>query len=236
MSNDTNRLLRYMYGELDDAEDIERALAQQPALFEQWFAFHEVKEQLDAQPPARPDASVVDDLVDQAGAAAQAQTDPSNDIPEAPLPTAPPSGHGDGVPYKGADTWYTVAAPSARDERPAAPQSDGKTAAKKDPPVSHRPRRAGAATRTAMQAAPWGVALMVAVLLVMSGAPNTTDPNGTGYEPMATTASSELPAWDAPDRRANLQRQAAALNERTAAATEINSLAEGSSVAFSTTP
>lgn len=203
MSNDTNRLLRYMYGELDDADDLERALVERPALFEQWFAFHEVKQQLDAQPPARPDASVVDGLVEQARMAADDRDTDNVARPTAQPDPSRPFVHGDGVPHE-ADTWCTITVPS--DARRA--ERTAKTA----PRSSHEATsRAGAAA----QAAPWALALALAVILVMSGSPYTPA-SPEAESPMAATASAELPAWDAPDRRTDLHRQAAALSERTA--------------------
>ena len=202
MSNDTNRLLRYMYGELDHADDLERALVERPVLFEQWFAFHEVKQQLDAQPPARPDASVVDGLVEQARTAAE-DRDSDNVARPAAQPDSPrPLAHGDGVPQE-ADTWCTITVPSGarRTKRTAAARSSREAT-----------RRVG----TAAQAAPWGLALVLAIMLVMSGVLHTPGSSDSESPSMAAAASAELPAWDAPDRRADLYRQAAALSERTA--------------------
>lgn len=228
MSNDTNRLLRYMYGELEDAEDLEHALVQRPALFEQWFAFHEVKAQLDAQPPARPDASVVNGLVDRAREAAQ--TNESANEPVAPPDRLHSHLQGDGVPQDGGNAWCTVTVSSEarRADRKAMKAGPNAAPSPSASAAAPAPRRSARVHR-AMQAAPWGLALVLAVMLIMSGTPDPPDGTEADSLPMATTASAEVPAWDAPERRAALHRQAVMLNERTA-------MPEGLSRVASTTP
>jgi hypothetical protein len=210
MSNDTNRLLRYMYGELDAAETerIEDALLRRPELFDRWFAFHEIKQRLDAQPPARPDASVVDQIVDQARTAAQSTTPASSDQPErAPI-------CGDGVPQD-ESVWYSVTVPPGdrHEDAPQARASSTQRASSQQAAASAETNRTSSAARRSARA--WGLALVLAVMLVLSGAP---EPGGSA-ESFAheASASAELPEWDAPIQRAAIYQQAAALSARTPA-------------------
>lgn len=191
MSNDTHRLLRYMYDELapDEASELEHELRHRPDLFDQWFAFHEAKQPLDAQPTPRPDAAVVDAIVAQAADAArpaEAQPIDTRPVDTRPVDTQPASApeRGDGVPQRIAAGGPVPTSGAARQQ------------------ASRMPRQ------QAVQAAPWGLALALAMVLLLSGVPGG---GGTGH---AAHASSDLPAWDAAGERVALHRQAAAIESR----------------------
>lgn len=66
------RLIQYLYGEEERPEDVERLLAADEALRAEYRRLHAVKEQLDARSPSRPDAAVVDEVVNAAAKAAPA--------------------------------------------------------------------------------------------------------------------------------------------------------------------
>lgn len=176
MSNDTHRLLRYMYDELGphEASKLEHDLRHRPDLFDQWFAFHEAKQPLDAQPPARPDTAVVDTIVAKAAEAARSAEAQPASTPE----------RGDGVPQR-------VAASGPVPTSGPAQQS------------SRTPRQ------QAVQAAPWGLALALAMVLLLSGVPSGGGTDGSAR------AAADLPAWDAAGERTALHRQAAAIESRT---------------------
>lgn len=198
MSNDTNRLLEYMYGELDEieAERMEQALAHRPDLFDEWFAFHEAKHQLDAQPPASPDATVVDQIV---GHARQAAASDAASAYEADAGT-----RGDGVPQRDAGGGGPVTVPTAR--RAAAHPASNRSA--------HEPTARSVATASQMRteaAVPWALTLVLAAVLLLSGAP---DAWGPGEPTPINTPVADLPAWDASNERAGLHRQATVLQAR----------------------
>ena len=204
MSNDTNRLLQYMYGELDEieAEQMEQALAHRPDLFDEWFAFHEAKHQLDAQAPARPDATVVDEIVGHArqAAASDAASAHESDI----------CIQGDGVPQHDAGAVCMVTVPSARWAERLASENPAK-----NPIPGSRARNPATASATAPSparngaAVPWGLTLVLAVVLLLSGAPGASGPDGS-----TAIGSADLPAWDTPSERAALHRQATVLKTR----------------------
>ncbi len=66
------RLIQYLYGDEERPEDVERLLAADEALRAEYRRLHAVKEQLDARAPSRPDAAVVDEVVNAAAKAALA--------------------------------------------------------------------------------------------------------------------------------------------------------------------
>ena len=219
MSNDTNRLLQYMYGELDEieAEQMEQALAHRPDLFDVWFAFHEVKHELDAQAPPHPDAAVVDEIVGHARRAAA--------LDAAPTRNADDRARGDGVPQHDARTRCTVTIPAdRRAERTAC-----------DPSSAHgaTSTRATAASQMRTGAAvPWALMLVLAVVLLLRGGPGASGPDGSAspHTPVA-----DLPAWDAPNERVALHRQAAVLQARMPALSMSASSTSLSSVSHSVT-
>lgn len=68
--DETLRIVRHLYGEEPDADDFERRIREQPDLARELDSMREVKDLLDAKPPQRPDASVVDAIVAEAARAA----------------------------------------------------------------------------------------------------------------------------------------------------------------------
>jgi len=214
MSNDTNRLLQYMYSELDEleAEQMEQALARRPDLFDQWFAFHEVKHELDARAPARPNATVVDDIVGRARQAAASDA--------ASAHSADTCARGDGVPQHGAKAGCTVAIPAARRAKRAAGEPSPTHGAASARTTAPSQMHAGATV-------PWALTLVLAVVLLLSGEPGTSGP---GEHAPIDTPVADLPAWDAPNERADLHRQAVGLQARMA-----SSVAPRSSVSHSVT-
>ncbi|PEN07752.1 hypothetical protein CRI93_07140 [Longimonas halophila] len=203
MSNDTNRLLQYMYGELDEveAEQMEEALTHRPDLFDEWFAFHEVKRQLDAKAPARPDAAVVDQIVGDAGQAAASSTAPAHE--------ADAFTRGDGVPQHDAGAGCTVTVPPARRaERPASTRSASEGPAKNPAPTPPTSATASPSVRNGA-AVPWALTLVLAAVLLLNGAPWASGPEGS-----AAIGAADLPAWDTPTERAALHRQASVLQTR----------------------
>jgi negative regulator of sigma E activity len=71
-----NRLIQYLYGEEARPEDVEEQLASDDALRAEYQQLHAVKHHLDRRTPPKPDAAVVDRIVD-AAAAATAEPAPS---------------------------------------------------------------------------------------------------------------------------------------------------------------
>lgn len=77
--NETLRIVRHLYGEEPDAEDLERRVRADPSLAQELDEMREVKAMLDKKSPQRPDASVIDAIVAEAAHAASdaSRTDPS---------------------------------------------------------------------------------------------------------------------------------------------------------------
>ena len=205
MSNDTHRLLRYMYGELDaaESEQMEHALVHRPDLFERWFAFHEVKQQLDAQQPTRPDASVVDQIVDQARTAAQSRSSAEPSSNER-LPI-----RGDGVPQR-ETVWCSVTRLPAHDAPSCGPESLRRDRGPATPKQETQTEALGASLPDRRVA--WAAALVLGMVFLLSGTPEPE----TSSKPFTheVAVSTELPAWDAPGQRVALHRQAATLQAR----------------------
>jgi anti-sigma-K factor RskA len=61
------RLIQHLYGEDDRPEEIEQILAADDTLRDVYRRWRAVKKQLDAKPPQRPDAAVIDRVVESAG-------------------------------------------------------------------------------------------------------------------------------------------------------------------------
>lgn len=202
MNTDIDRLLRYMYGELEDEADFERALADCPDLFDTWFELHEVKQKLDAQPPPQPSASVVDRIVDQAAEAHKASPQPDRPAPI----SSSPRYEGDTVPCAPSGSWVAVSSPAYHEQRST------------DPSASDRAPRASSRNQGAptehSHAVAWGIACMLALVMAVSSLPSSS-PSPEPLPALSSTSSTTtLPDWDAPERRATLHRQAAALSER----------------------
>ncbi|NBC87134.1 MAG: hypothetical protein GVY25_13170 [Bacteroidetes bacterium] len=75
--DETLRIVRHLYGEEPDPEDLRRRLRNDPALAREHDELAEVKELLDRKSTARPDASVLDSITEAAAAAAEPTASPA---------------------------------------------------------------------------------------------------------------------------------------------------------------
>lgn len=102
------RLIRYLYGEEDRPEEVERLLASDDALRAEYRRLHAVKTHLDGRPPQRPDADVLDAVMDAA-----APTPPPARPDRAPA-ASPASPRADRKPAKARRTlWPRIARATA---------------------------------------------------------------------------------------------------------------------------
>jgi hypothetical protein len=69
--DETLRIIRQLYDEEPDEDDLERRLDRDPALRREREALREVKDHLDCRAPKRPSPSTIDDIVAHAGEAAR---------------------------------------------------------------------------------------------------------------------------------------------------------------------
>lgn len=65
--DDTLRIIRYLYDEEEQPEEVERRLAANDELRAEYEALHAVKKQLDRRPRQRPNAEVLDRITEAAG-------------------------------------------------------------------------------------------------------------------------------------------------------------------------
>lgn len=93
------RLIQYLYGEDVNTEQFRKLLDEDPALRREYLDLRTIKQQMDeqraaqrpsSQAPARPDAAVVDRIVQAAGAAARSSTTARTDRPQADRAPARP--------------------------------------------------------------------------------------------------------------------------------------------------
>lgn len=76
--DDTLRLIRYLYGEDPDDATIAHRLSEDGDLYHEYERLRETKKRLDDRPSPRPDAAVVDRIVEKAQAATQDSSVPSH--------------------------------------------------------------------------------------------------------------------------------------------------------------
>lgn len=69
--DDRLRLIRYLYGEESDESGLERRLLDDDSLRQEFERLRHTKQHLDQRPPQRPDADVVDEVVQEARMAAE---------------------------------------------------------------------------------------------------------------------------------------------------------------------
>ena len=79
--DDRLRLIRYLYGEEDDASALARRLSDDDDLYREYECLRDAKRALDDRPARRPDPAVVDQVVDEARTAAQSPASPTEDRP-----------------------------------------------------------------------------------------------------------------------------------------------------------
>ncbi|PEN14191.1 hypothetical protein CRI94_03890 [Longibacter salinarum] len=91
--DETLRIIRHLYGEEPDPQDLQRAMKEDPALAREYNDLAEVKTLLDKKEPARPDASVLD-AITEAAADASASHEVS-DTPDRPRVDREPVSGGD---------------------------------------------------------------------------------------------------------------------------------------------
>lgn len=76
--NTENRLIQYLYGEEARPEDFEQQLASDDALRAEYQKLRAVKKHLDRRTPPRPDAAVIDQIVEAAASASTKHAAGSN--------------------------------------------------------------------------------------------------------------------------------------------------------------
>ena len=79
--DDRLRLIRYLYGEDEDASTLARRLSEDEDLYREYERLRDTKRALDDRPARRPDPAVVDQVVDDARAAAQSSAPSTADRP-----------------------------------------------------------------------------------------------------------------------------------------------------------
>lgn len=87
--DDTLRLIQYLYGEGEDDSTFARRVSENEALYREYERLRDTKKRLDERPTPRPDAAVVDRIVEEARTAAQkSQSSPRS---TADRPARPPA-------------------------------------------------------------------------------------------------------------------------------------------------
>jgi len=199
--DETLRIIRHLYGEDPDPEDLLRRLEDDPAIARELREMQEVKTLLDRKPNPSPDPAVLDTLTQAAADAAA------------------------GRPVSGSTTGADPAS-DAGDDSESRRAPDRASRAPTSPAPSRAPARRSGMSRRLQQAAVVAVAVMLLVLgwwQMQPTAPASQTTANTQALQDLPPAARDLPEWDEGDDVVRLHRRLEVVNARSAPPSSWNS-------------
>lgn len=199
--DETLRIIRHLYGEDPDPEDLLRRLEDDPAIARELREMQEVKTLLDRKPNPGPDPAVLDTLT-QAAADAAAKR-----------------------PVSGSTTGADPAS-DAGDDSESARAPDRASQTPISPAPSRAPSRRSGMSRRLQQAAVIAAAVMLLVLgwwQIQPTAPTSQTTANTQALQDLPPAARDLPEWDEGDDVVRLHRRLEVVNARSAPPSSWNS-------------
>lgn len=194
--DETLRIIRHLYGEEPDPDDLLRRLEDDPAVARELREMQEVKTLLDRKPTASPNPAVLDTLTQAAADAAE------------------------GRPVSGSTTLSDSASTSAGDSEPARAPDRASRA------PSRAPSRRSGMSRRLQQAAVVAAAVLLLVLgwwQIQPTAPTSQTTANTQALQDLPPAVRDLPEWDEGDDVVRLHRRLEVVNARSAPPSSWNS-------------